>query len=508
MTLEEWASETPDATAIVSDLGNRTFADLNAAANQLAHALRALGLKAGDGVAMLCSNRPEFAEVYFACQRSGLRLTPIGSHLTADEIAYIAGDCEAKVLIVEDRLIHDLGEEASLVLRPHSLLVGDRPMTGLTSYAALLAAQPRTPIPDPSPGGLMMYTSGTTGRPKGVHRPLTSLAASQTLNTFGYVPGDSHLLTGPLYHAAPLAFSLVVPISFGATVVMTERFDAEAALRLIEQHRITHIHAVPTMFHRMLALPAEMRASRNVSTLRFVLHGAAPCPVSVKLAIIDWLGPIVWEYYAATEGFATMVSSETWLEHPGTVGRPLAEGSVFVGDDSGTPLPAREVGSVYIRSTKEERFQYFKDDEKTEATFRGDFFSLGDLGYFDEDGFLYLTDRSANLIISGGVNIYPAEVDAALLEHPSVADAATIGVPDEEWGEKVVAIVELHPGVVATPAIADELIEFCRARIAHYKCPRTVEFQEHLPRYDNGKVYKGLLREQYRAKQQNLAPQV
>jgi long-chain acyl-CoA synthetase len=287
-------------------------------------------------------------------------------------------------------------------------------------------------------------------------------------------------------------------------VVLMERWDAEAALALVESHGITHTHMVPTMFHRLLSLPPYVRERHDVSTLRSVLHGAAPCPVAVKRRMIEWLGPIVWEYYAATEGSGCFVDSATWLARPGTVGRP-ADGQVMVGDVDGRALAPGETGLVYLKAPAVGRFEYFRDTDKTESTYRGDYFTLGDVGYVDDDGYLFLTDRSANLIISGGVNIYPAEVDAVLLEHPAVGDAATIGVPDDEWGERVVAVIELQPGREPSPDLARELVDHCRARLAKYKCPQLVEFTDRLPRQDNGKIYKRVLRERFRSRQGGTA---
>ena len=498
--LSAWAAERPDGLAVAGERGTRTFAELDRAANRVARALRTHGVGAGDGVALLCGNRPEFAEVYFACQRAGLRLTPINWHLSADEVAYIVEDCEASALVADAAVApHDVAAHAGS--RNRAVLAVGGALPGSIEYESAVAAHDAGPLEDAAAGSTMLYTSGTTGRPKGVYRRTPPSTALANVNLGGYAEdgGDVHLCTGPLYHAAPLAFSLAVPISWGATVVVMDSFDAERALRHIEGERVTHTHMVPTMFHRLLSLPEETRTRTDVSSLRHVLHGAAPCPVSVKRRMLEWVGPIVWEYYAATEGVGSFVDPATWLAHPGTVGRPITPDQVRIGDESGNPLPVGETGLIFLRAPREGRFSYFKDDAKTRDTYRGEYFTLGDVGHLDEEGFLFLTDRTANVIISGGVNIYPAEVDAVLLDHPAVADAATIGVPDEEWGESVLAVVELQRGVGATDALATELVAHCRARIAHYKCPRAVAFVDALPRQDNGKVYKGVLRDRFRA---------
>jgi long-chain acyl-CoA synthetase len=514
-----WAARIPDKPALITGSGNRTFAELNANINRLGRALRARGLKVGDSVALMCTNRPEFVEVLLAAQRVGLRLTPINWHLTGEEAGYIVDNCEAKAFVAAASL-GDKAVVAAAGVSGSGPGVGSGPgsgdrdlvrlavggtLPGFESYDEVMAASEGSDIDDPVLGTQMLYTSGTTGRPKGVHRSSGGApSALAAVNLCGYDEDfahsvDAHLCTGPLYHAAPLVFSVALPLLYGVPIVIMEHWDPAETLRLVEQHGVTHTHMVPTMFHRLLALPDDLRAKYDVSSLRFVIHGAAPCPVTVKQRLIEWLGPIVVEYYAATEGVGTMVDSPTWLVHPGTVGRPMVPELVKVADENGVALAPGEVGLVFLRTQAATRFDYYGDADKTADAYRGDHFTLGDMGYMDSEGYLYLTDRSANLIISGGVNIYPAEIDAILLQHPAVGDVATIGVPDEEWGESVKAVVQLVEGIEPSAELASELLAFCRDRLAHFKCPRSIDFTPQLPREDTGKIYKRVLREQYRA---------
>ena len=523
MTLAYHAARAPQRSAIISELGNRTFAELNGNANRLVRALRARGVVAGDALALVCANRPQFAEAMAAATRMGLRLTTVNWHLTGEEMAYIVDNSDSRVIIGDVRFAEPL--EVVVANSPNvsvRLAIGGR-MNGFDDYAESIADQIDSDIDDPVLGRTMLYTSGTTGRPKGVDRstlgpptempptempptemppteiPDAGAALAVAVGSAARQNGatDRHLCTGPLYHAAPLAFSLAGPLAAGCGVVLMDGWDAEETLRLAARHRVTHTHMVATMFHRLLALPCDVRTKYDLSALRFVLHGAAPCPVGVKRALIDWLGPVVYEYYAATEGGGTFVGPQEWMDKPGTVGRPFHPMLLEIHDTEGRRAPAGEIGIVYLRAPATGRFRYYKDDAKTANSYDGEYFTLGDHGYLDDGGYLFLTGRSAELIISGGVNIYPAEIDAVLLTHPAVADAGTIGVPNDEWGEEVKAVIELKAGITGSAQLANELAAFCRQHLASFKVPRSIDFVEHLPRHDNGKLYRGKLRQLY-----------
>ncbi|MGQ0824433.1 MAG: AMP-binding protein [Actinomycetota bacterium] len=495
-----WAARVPDRPAVYSQFGDRTLADVDATANRLVRALRERGVQVGDGIALMCANRPEFVEVATAGQRSGQRLTTINWHLTGDEAGYIVDDCEATAFVADARFAETAQVAAKLApgVKARVAIGGDIP--GFERWDDVLGGQDASALAEPVLGGIMLYTSGTTGRPRGVRRkPEARTSILLALLTRYDGARHVHLCTGPLYHAAPLAFSLAAPAAMGVPIVLMDGWDAEQTLALIERYHVTHTHMVPTMFHRLLSLSDEVRACHDVSSLRYIIHGAAPCPVTVKQQLIEWLGPIVHEYYAATEGAGTSVRAQDWLAKPGTVGKVVPPDHVQILDDGGAPVGPGVTGTVYLKSP-EHPFEYYKAPEKTADAYRSEYFTLGDLGYVDDDGYLFLTDRSAHVIITGGTNVYPAEVEAVLLGHPAVGDVGVVGAYDDEWGEIVVAAVEPQPGVTPSPELANELAEWCRDRIAHYKCPRRVEFVEVLPRHDNGKLYKHKLREQLRDK--------
>lgn len=500
MNIADHAIPAAQSPALISDGGTISFGELHARSKRVAAALHGAGLRRGDGVALVLPNRPEFLEITWGAQLSGLYYTAVNTHFLPDEVSYVIDDSDAKAVFVDaamPELAAHIGDANAAVVARFS--VGGA-LPGWRSYDdALATAGEAPPVSD---GSEMLYSSGTTGRPKAVRRPLPadgngswaqSVLELALIHKYGMDSSSVYLSPAPLYHAAGVNYTMAAN-RVGAATVLTPKFDAEAVLRLIETHRVTHAQFVPTMFVRMLKLPEAVRRHYDVSSLRCVIHAAAPCPVDVKHRMMDWFGPIIHEYYGGTEGFAgATIGPREWLDHPGSVGIPTAPVHV-VGED-GRELPVGQSGELYFEGGPD--FEYFKDPAKTASVSndRG-WRSLGDMGYVDADGYLYLTDRSTFMIVSGGVNIYPQEVENLLVMHPKLVDAAVFGVPNDEFGEEVKAVVQPADGIVPGPELEAELIEYCRTRLAGYKCPRTVEFDA-LPRDPNGKLYKRRIRDRY-----------
>jgi long-chain acyl-CoA synthetase len=507
------AQQRPDQPALVMATtgATLTFGEFEAAANRLAHLYRAAGLRRGDHVALFMENHLRYFETMAAAERTGLYYTCINSFLTAEEVAYVVDDCDAKVFITSREKAEVAVAAAAMTPKVETFLCvdGDAEIVPFQPYEAAIAEYPPTPVDDEQLGAAMLYSSGTTGRPKGILRPLPEAHPSEPLPVMKFVigmfrmrEGMTYLSPAPIYHSAPQA-SIGSALRLGATSIIMERFDPEQFLALIEQYRITHTQVVPTMFSRLLKLPEEMRTRYDLSSLEVVIHAAAPCPVPVKQAMIDWLGPIIVEYYGATEanGF-TFCDSEQWLAHPGTVGAPIL-GQVRILDDDGNEVPTGTTGTVWFEGAT--NFTYYRDEAKTAEGRDGDGqrSTVGDVGYVDDDGFLFLTDRKTYMVISGGVNIYPQEAENLLVTHDKVLDAAVIGVPNADLGEEVKAVVQPAPGIEPGPELEQELIAFCREHLAGYKCPRSVDFEAELPRLPTGKLYKRLLRDRYWGDQQS-----
>ena len=501
MNIADHAIAAPQSPALVTDGGAISFGELHARSQRVAAALHEVGLRRGDGVAVVLPNRPEFFEITWGAQLSGLYYTAVNTHFLPDEVGYVIDDSDAKAVFVDA----SMPELAAHIRETNAAVIGHiavgGPLPGWQCYEDALAAA--GDAPPASDGSEMLYSSGTTGRPKAVRRPLPvdgngswaqSVLEMALIHKYGMSSSSVYLSPAPLYHAAGVNYTMAAN-RVGAASIIMRKFDAETVLRLIETHRVTHAQFVPTMFVRMLKLPASVRKRYEVSSLRCVIHAAAPCPVEVKHRMMEWFGPIIHEYYGGTEGFAgTTIGPQDWLAHPGSVGIPMAPVHV-VGED-GQELPVGESGELYFEGGPD--FEYFKDPAKTASVYndRG-WRSLGDMGYVDRDGFLYLTDRSTFMIVSGGVNIYPQEAENLLVMHPKLVDAAVFGVPNADFGEEVKAVVQPADGVVPGPELEAELIEYCRAHLAGYKCPRTVEFDRELPRDPNGKLYKRRIRDRY-----------
>jgi long-chain acyl-CoA synthetase len=498
MTGAVWADVQPGKAAVIDPDGrSRSFAEANANANRIVRRLRAAGLKAGDSVAVLLSNRAEFVEVQMATLRGGFRITPVNWHLTVEEIAYTLNDCEALALVAEARVAAS-GPAAAQAPNLKVKLAAGGGIDGFESYDAALAGLDGRDIPDPALGNQMLYTSGTTGRPKGVYRAQAAVTPQAIYAMRGYDAASVQMCAGPAYHAAPLAFDVRAAMGAGATLVFLDKWDSEKTLAAIAEHRVTHMHLVPIMFQRLLALPDVVKARYDLSSLKYVVHGAAPCPPEVKQAMIDWLGPIISEYYAGSEGGAGfMIDSHEWLRKPGSVGkRPELLGSKIL-DEQGNECPPNVAGTIYHQLPPGGGFTYYKDEKKTQSARVGDYFTLGDMGYFDDDGYLFLTGRSAETIISGGVNIYPQEIDNELIKHDAVADSATVGIPHDEWGEQVKAVILLKPEYQPSDLLAQEILAFARDSLPGFKVPRSLDFVTSLPRSEAGKIQRNKVRAPY-----------
>ncbi len=485
----------------------QTFAELDAAANRLSHVMRRAGLAPGDHVAICMENHDRYFEIVWGCHYAGLVYTCASSRLTSHELEYIINDCGARVYITSTYKAEQAAEIVAGTPNVEMRLMLDGVIDGYDSYEDAVAAAPATPLDEARVAGLdMLYSSGTTGMPKGVAREFPNTPLEGTPGgvmpllqlLFGFDDTKRYLSPAPFYHAAPLRFCLAVH-AIGATVVAMEHFDAEQYLQLVEEHQITHSQVVPTMFIRMLKLPDDVRTKYDVSSLECVIHAAAPCPIPVKQQMIEWFGPVIKEYYAGSEGNGfVFCDSEAWLAHPGTVGSPI--GCVLhIVDEDGEEVPQGESGTIYFEGGAQ--FEYHNDPEKTKSSRHPKGWStLGDVGYLDEDGFLYLTDRKAYMIISGGVNIYPQEAENLLVTHPKVIDVAVFGVPNDDFGEEVKAVVQpvTMPATDGEAAeLSAELIRFCRSELADVKCPRSIDFRDELPRHPTGKLYKRLLKDEY-----------
>jgi long-chain acyl-CoA synthetase len=515
----KYAQQFADRPALImaSSGQSLSYGALEARSNRLAHLLRAHGLQRLGHYAVFMENNAHYIEACVAGERSGLYYTCINGYLQAEELAYILNNSESTLLITSvDKLATARSALASapqvtlcLVVGGGAAVEGRSGGARVTDFDSAVAGYPATPIADESLGAAMLYSSGTTGRPKGILRPLPDNPPGQPLPLFNFLSqlwqceeGMTYLSPAPLYHSAPLA-NVSLVIRHGGTVVIMEHFDPEHYLALLPKHQISHTQLVPTMFSRMLKLPPELRAQADVSSLKIAVHAAAPCPAQVKEAMIDWWGPIIHEYYGATEGMGfSACNTAEWLAHRGSVGKVLM-GEIHILDEQMQPVPRGQNGEIWFKTASP--FVYFNDAERTALTRSADgaMTTVGDMGYLDDDGFLYLTDRSTFMIISGGVNIYPQECENLLITHPKVADAAVFGVPNEDLGEEVKAVVQPVAGLAHTPELAAELIAFCREQLAHLKCPRTIDFSDQLPRLPTGKLYKRVLRDAYWAGHQN-----
>ncbi len=501
-----WAQVHPDKPAVINTLtgAEQTYAQLNNRSNQLAQLLWDKGLRHGDHIAIFMDNDIRYFEVVWAALRSGLYITTINRYLTGEEAGYIVNDCEAQALITASTMQEALGLH-TYAPNCHTWLSMDNNLAGYDDYDEAIAVYPAEPLAEEPAGGMMLYSSGTTGRPKGIKRPLpdhhisapqSALGGLQQM-LWGWNENTIYLSPAPLYHSAPIGFCTAT-LACGGTVAMMPKFDAQEALRAIENFNVTHSQWVPTMFSRMLKLDID-RNQFDLSSLQVAIHAAAPCPRKVKKEMLNWWGDIIYEYYAGTElnGF-THITPQAWRTKPGTVGQAIL-GVLHICDEDGNELPTGQEGIVYFE-LPEMAFSYHNDEQKTKDTQHPkhpNWTALGDVGYVDEDGYLFLTDRATFMIISGGVNIYPQEIEDAMVMHPKIADVAVVGVPNQEMGEEVKAVVQLAEGLQPSTDLEHELLEYTREHIAHFKCPRSIDFEDELPRLPTGKLYKRLLKDRY-----------
>ena len=494
------AKKLPENKAIISEYGNRTFFELNANCNKFANYLLENGLQPGDAIAIVCKNRPEFLEALFGPLRIGLRITPINWHLTPEEICYIVENCEAKVVVC-DAGFTDFFEAINEANPDVKLLSVDGDNSLAKPFLKTISDFDDSDITAPTAGRSMLYTSGTTGRPKGVFRkenPPPSKTEQLTLDTAAFDPvTDFSICPGPAYHAAPLGLNINISLMAGVGVYLMDKWDAEKMLSLIDEHKCTHTHMVATMFHRILRLPEDTKAKYDLSSMRWILHGAAPCPVEVKQGMMDWMGPILYEYYAATEGGGCFIQPEEWLKKPGSVGKANEGTEVKILDDNFDEVEVGEEGTIYFSAPSKGRFEYYKAKEKTSGAYWGDYFTMGDIGYCDEDGYHFLTGRSADTIISGGTNIYPQEIDNVLLMHEKVSEVCCVGVPNKEWGEEIKAVINLESG--ADPdLVLKELHAMAEEKLSGFKKPKSYEFwEEELPRLPTGKIQRNLVKKRF-----------
>tara|TARA_B100000963_G_scaffold10400_1_gene8119 strand:+ start:11455 stop:12990 length:1536 start_codon:yes stop_codon:yes gene_type:complete len=500
-----WATVKPHADAVIDATtgAKLSWQELDQRSNQVAQLLYARGLRPGDHISLLMQNDLAFFEIAWAAYRSGLYITCINRYLTADEAAYIINDSNSKALFTADALAI-AGELPNLTNQCSQRFITGATTAGYESYEAVLEGQPDTPLAEQPAGDAMLYSSGTTGQPKGIKRPLSGEHISggfpglEVNNPYGINAETIYLSPAPLYHAAPFGYCMRT-LALGGQIVMMQRFDPELSLKYIEHYRVTHSQWVPTMFVRMLKLPQEARHRYDLSSHRCALHAAAPCPVEIKQQMMTWWGPILWEYYAGTErNGSTVIGPEEWLAHPGSVGKAHS-GVLHICDEDGTEQKPGDEGMIYFEQPTM-AFEYHNAPEKTlSATHptHANWSSLGDVGYVDAEGYLYLTDRKAYMIISGGVNIYPREIEDALILHPSVEDVAVFGVPNPDFGEEVKAVVQPSQGVAHDQHLVDDLMSFAKQHLAAYKIPRSIDFTDELPRLPTGKLYKRLLKDKY-----------